>query len=186
MAEESTDNASAEETTTETESTDTVDEVEKWKSLSRKHEKASKAAEKAKADLEARLAKIEEDSKSDNDKALEQARTEAADAATKEITAKANRRIVAAEVKAAAGTKLADPADAIRLLDLDEFDVDDDGEVDTAAIGKAIDGLLKDKPYLAAKGRPKGDIDQGARGDKNVDVGPGMDRLRHAYATSDK
>ena len=52
----------------------------------------------------------------------------------------------------------------MRLLDLDEFEVNDEGDVDAKAIAAAIDGLLTDKPYLAAKGgRPRGDIDQGPR-----------------------
>ncbi len=73
-------------------------------------------------------------------------------------------RIVGTEVKAAAGGKLADPNDAVRLLDLDAFEVDDNGEVDSKAINKAIEDLGKEKPYLLAKQRPRGDADQGVRG----------------------
>ena len=106
----------------------------------------------------------EEASKSEHEKALEKARKEAGEAAGKEATAKANARIVRAEVKAAAGGKLADPNDAVRLLDLDEFGVDDDGEVDAKAIEAAIAKLVKDKPYLASGAtRPAGDADQGTR-----------------------
>lgn len=63
---------------------------------------------------------------------------------------KANARIVRSEVKAAAAGKLADPADAYRFLDLDAFEVDNDGNVDEDEIAEAIDDLLKKKPYLAA------------------------------------
>ena len=44
--------------------------------------------------------------------------------------AKANARILAAEVRAAAAGKLADPADALAFVDLAQFEVDDDGSVD--------------------------------------------------------
>jgi len=60
---------------------------------------------------------------------------------------------------------LADPADAVHFLDLSEFEVSEDGEVDSKAIAKAIDRLVKDKPYLAS-GAPRGSgsADGGARG----------------------
>lgn len=82
-------------------------------------------------------------------------------------TSKANQRIVRAEVKAAAAGKLADPGDAYRFLDLTQFEVDDDGEIDSAEVADAIDDLLKSKPYLAAQGGSKprfeGTVDSGAR-----------------------
>lgn len=81
--------------------------------------------------------------------------------------AKANSRIVRAEVKAAAATRLADPADAFNFLDLDSFEVDDDGDVDQDEIADAITDLLARKPYLAAQGgasKPKPDRSQGASG----------------------
>lgn len=78
---------------------------------------------------------------------------------------KANERIKKAEIRAAAAGKLNDPADALRYLDLDEFEVSDDGEVDTDAVKEAIDRLISTKPYLAvAQGtRFQGTADQGAR-----------------------
>jgi len=66
--------------------------------------------------------------------------------------AKADERILKAEVRAAAAQKLADPADALRFIDLSEFEVGSEGDVDSEAISVAIDGLLKEKPYLAAQG----------------------------------
>ncbi|MEV0639035.1 hypothetical protein AB0I77_29645 [Streptomyces sp. NPDC050619] len=81
---------------------------------------------------------------------------------------KANARIIRAEVKAAAAGKLADPADAYRFLDLAQFEVDDDGNVDADEIGDAIADLIQSKPYLAVQsGTPKprfeGTADSGAR-----------------------
>lgn len=101
----------------------------------------------------------------------EQTRREAEQAAL----AKANTRILKAEVRAAAAGKLADPADALKLLDLDQFEVDADGEVDADEITSAIDDLIKSKPYLAAAAttpakRFQGSGDGGARGKtKGVD-----------------
>ncbi|MFE6223323.1 hypothetical protein [Streptomyces sp. NPDC057854] len=64
--------------------------------------------------------------------------------------AKANGRILKAEIRAAAKGRLSDPADAFRFLDLDQFEVGDDGEIDPDEIEEAITGLLKAKPYLGA------------------------------------
>lgn len=81
--------------------------------------------------------------------------------------AKADERILKAEIRAAAAAKLADPADALRFLDLSEFEVGSDGDVDSAAVNAAIDVLITSKPYLAAQGGPRfqGDADAGARND---------------------
>ncbi|MET9999838.1 hypothetical protein ABZ069_23190 [Streptomyces microflavus] len=63
---------------------------------------------------------------------------------------KANSRIVRSEVKAAAKGVLADPGDAYKFLDLGQFEVDDDGNIDSDEIAEAIETLVKEKPYLAA------------------------------------
>ncbi|MER5892391.1 hypothetical protein [Streptomyces sp. NPDC001876] len=63
---------------------------------------------------------------------------------------KANARIVRSEVKAAAKGVMADPGDAYKFLDLDQFEVDDDGNIDSDEIADAIEELVKAKPYLAA------------------------------------
>ena len=89
-----------------------------------------------------------------------EARREAEQAAT----AKANARILRSEVRAAAAGKLADPKDALRFLDLDQFEVDEDGEVDEDEIADAIEDLVKRKPYLAAAQGGNGKRFQG-RGD---------------------
>lgn len=83
----------------------------------------------------------------------------------KTAIAKANTKILRAEVKAAAAGKLANPALAVKLLDLSKFEVDDNGDVDAAEIADAIGDLLRDEPYLAAEApkRFQGGADQGAR-----------------------
>lgn len=79
--------------------------------------------------------------------------------------AKANERILRSEVKAAAKGVLADPADAFKFLDLSSFDVNDDGEIDDAAVADAIADLVKKKPYLAVQDgkRFQGTADGGTR-----------------------
>lgn len=95
--------------------------------------------EKRKA-LEAQLAE------KDGADEAEQARRKAeADA-----VGRANTRILKAEIRAAAKGRLNDPKDALTFLDLGQFEVGEDGEIDTEEIEDAIDDLLKSKPYLAA------------------------------------
>lgn len=69
--------------------------------------------------------------------------------------AKANGRILRTEIRAAAKGRLADPKDALTFLDLDQFEVGEDGEIDSEEIEEAITDLLKNKPYLAAQGRQR-------------------------------
>lgn len=56
-----------------------------------------------------------------------------------------------------------DPSDALRLVDLDEVEVDDDGTVDAKALRLALRDLAKRKPHLvkkAAKAEPDTDDDE--------------------------
>jgi hypothetical protein len=82
-----------------------------------------------------------------------------------EALAAANERILKAEVRAAAAGKLSDPQDALRFLDMSEFEVGSDGEVDSSQVAKAIDDLIASKPYLAVQDgkRFQGDADAGTR-----------------------
>ncbi|MGH9003431.1 MAG: hypothetical protein ACRDYV_09905, partial [Acidimicrobiia bacterium] len=86
--------------------------------------------------------------------------------AAAEAEAKANARIVRSEVRALATGRLSDPSDALRFLDLDSFEVAEDGAVDEEEITDAIGDLLTKKPYLAAAQRTKrfeGSGDGGAK-----------------------
>lgn len=121
--------------------------------------------DRAKA-LEAQLAKAAKPADDGDKPDPEAIRAEA----KREAQAAANERILRSEVKAAAAGKLADPADAHRFLDLSQFEVDDDGNVDQEELDDAIDELLKKKPYLAAaqgqQRRFQGSADSGARKEK--------------------
>ena len=124
----------------------------------RKAAREQAAAEKTRADaLQAKL----------DGKEAEHAEQEKARQAELAALAKADERILKAEVRAAAAAKLADPADALLHIDLSEFEVDSDGAVDGAAIAAAIDDLIVKKPYLSAQGgkRFEGTADGGARND---------------------
>lgn len=68
-----------------------------------------------------------------------------------DIMARAHQKILRSEIKAAATGKLQDPADAYRFLDLEQFEVGDDGDVDEDDIAEAISSLIESKPYLAAQ-----------------------------------
>ena len=122
------------------------DPPEDWKAHSRKHERAAK---KANAELgqtrqeldtlRARLAEIEGASGGGDEHALEQARREAADAVRAEVTAEFRDRIMRSEIRAEAAGKFANPALAVKLLDLDASDVfDADHEVDRETIAEVF------------------------------------------------
>ncbi len=100
---------------------------------------------------ETELGKLKETSATE----IEQARAEARQEAMAEATAEANARIVRAEVIAAAAKKLQDPSDAVAHLDLSKLEVGENGEVDRKAINKAIDELVKEKPYLGGVRDPE-------------------------------
>lgn len=119
---------------------------------------ARRKAERDARDAKKELDKLRAEGQSDAEKALAKAKEEARGEALKE----ANVRVLKAEVRALAAGKM-DPALAIKLLDLDQFEVDDDGEVDEKAISKAIDVLLKSHPGLANGKRTNGSADGGAR-----------------------
>lgn len=94
------------------------------------------------------------------------AKYEPADKAEVDARTRFNTRILRSEIKAAAAGKLADPADAYRFLDLAQFEVSDDGEVDEDEIADAIKDLIEKKPYLAAtqsERRNRGSADGGVR-----------------------
>lgn len=139
---------------------------------------------KANADAAKRLADLEEQSKSETEKAISAARKEAEES----VRAEVRRERVLDRIEVLAAKDFADAEDArLRLGSrVDEFVKD--GEVDADGIKAALADLLKSKPHLAAKGdgRPKGDADQGVRSTTKADPGPGVNRLRAAYAQTSK
>ena len=132
--------------------------VDFWKQKAREQETRAKANAKAAE----RLAEIEEQNKTELQKAVEAARNEGDAAARAEL----RRERVLDRVEVLAAKDFADAEDArLRLAArADEF-VNADGQIDADAIGAALKQLLEDKPHLAA-GEPKrfaGPADQGVR-----------------------
>lgn len=130
--------------------------------------KAERNAERARRrELEAQLEQLQNDAalrdKSAEEQAIEAARQEA----RAEERSRANARVVRSEVRLAAKGKLADPEDAIAFIDLTQFEVSDEGEVDSAAIDDAIAELISRKPHLGVQ-RPVGSADQGERDSGSV------------------
>lgn len=103
---------------------------------------------KARARAEKALSDIQAAGQTEAERATEQARNEGRAEGVKSAGAK----LVAAEFRAAASGKLADPAAALEYLDLARF-VGDDGEPDTDAIAAAVERLATAVP--AANGKPK-------------------------------
>ena len=145
------------------------------KALQAEKEKRRKAAQELR-DAKAEIQRL----RNGGDEAAQKA-TEAEKAAI----AKANTKILRAEVKAAAAGKLANPALAVKLLDLSKFEVDDNGDVDQGEIADAISELLREEPYLAAETpkRFQGGADQGAR--KKVKPASLDERIAEAEANGD-
>lgn len=83
-----------------------------------------------------------------------------------ELTAQANRRVLEADVRAAAAADFQDPADVLRFLDVSTIEVGANGQAHPDDIKQALTGLLATKPYLAkvAGQRFTGQVDQGPRG----------------------
>lgn len=149
-------------------------------SMKQKLREAEKQARESKAELERARREAELRDKPAEEQALEAARAEA----RAEALAKANERILRSELKAAASGKLADPTDAALFIDLSQFDVSGDGDVDSDALNDAIADLISRKPHLAAQrqNRFDGPADQGA---KKETAGPkqvGEQEVKAAYA----
>lgn len=123
--------------------------------------RARRLAQKELKSLKGELDELRGASQTETERAITQAKAEARRDALKDV----NARIVRSEVRALAGGKFADPADAVHFLgDLDEY-IDEGGEPDVKKIGRALDTVLKEKPYLRSSPAPAGNGDGGPRGE---------------------
>ncbi len=123
--------------------------------LSKERQRAKDAEKRARV-AEAALAAKDRPAE---ETAIEEARREAA----AEASSKANARIVSSEIRAAATGKFADPKDALAFLDLAEFEVDENGDVDADAIEDALTDLLEKKPHLGVAKKKLPNYNQGAK-----------------------
>lgn len=123
---------------------------------------ARRAAERERNTLKQQL---EVKDKPAEEAALEAARREATEA----VTAKANARIVKAELRAAASAKVSNLTALTRLVDTDAIDVDEDGNPSADDIEDAIKQFLTDYPEFAVdKSKFPGTADQGSKGKRSA------------------
>lgn len=142
--------------------------------LDRMKAERNEANKRAKA-LEQELEKVRKASMSEAEKAVAEAEARGRSAATADF----GKRLATSEIRAAAATAGADLDGVFDYLDLGRF-VGEDGEPDTKAIEAFVGGLPKKGPAPAAS------LDLGVRPESKPDPGPGLARLRSAYATPTK
>ena len=130
--------------------------------------KRASTAEKALKAAQTKLDQIAEANQSEQEKAIDKARKEAAEAARAEVTSEYQSKVLQSEIRAQAAGKFANPALAVRLLDLDATDAfGNDGEVDATVIASAIDEFLAADGNEGLRagspngGRPVGSVDAG-------------------------
>ncbi len=163
---------------------DFKDLPDKAKTALRTERSARAAAEKESKRLAKevkRISKEVENAKHANASDDEKKILAAKDEARKEALGVANVKLVKAAVRAVAATKMASPELAPGLLDLEDFDVDDDGDVDEDKIARALDKLLEAHPELKASsnGKRKSGADFSGKG---KDKKPDMNDLLRAAA----
>jgi hypothetical protein len=97
-----------------------------------------------------------------------------------EIRAEFNSERLKDKIALASAGRLADPSDASRFLDLDSLSADKPDDIKAA-----LDKLLTERPYLAAKDAEKGWGDVGGAQRKAVEPEPAspLDRLRRSYGS---
>lgn len=108
-----------------------------------------KKASKRTSEIEAELEKFREASKTEQEKALDQARKQGKDEATKEWQPKYQGLIRRNAALAMLGGRVKAPSLVIPHLGLDEIEVSDDGTVDETALKLAIERVLDEYPFLA-------------------------------------
>jgi hypothetical protein len=138
-------------------------EAEKWKTDARKHEERAKKNAESVRELE----KFRQQSMTDQEKAIDAARSEGRAEALRTSAAK----VVDAEVRAAAAGRTVDVDALLEGLDRSRF-IDDDGEVDAAAIAKWIERVAP----VTDPSRP--DLGQGVRPGSALPLnGDGIEQL---------
>lgn len=128
--------------------------LDKERKTARDAEKQRKAAEKALTSATSELEKFREAQLTEQEKAVKTAREEG----LVEGRSVGDKRLIRAEVIAAASGKAADPGDVYAILTgrdaLAGIEVNEAGEVDTAAIKSLVETLVEEKPHLAVVRNP--------------------------------
>lgn len=144
--------------------------------------KARRDAERQAKQTEAELAKLREETEDLRKKAMDDDERKIADAvAAREVElrkelgdelaaerASTARQMLSARILAGAAGKLTNAADAAAFIDIDALDRDDQGNVADSVLSAAIETLITERPYLAAKAGT-GSADQGRTRDAQAD-----------------
>lgn len=124
----------------------------------RRERDARKAAERRQQEYEQQLAQIQQQNESDTERAIREAREQAANEVRTEF---ATERLED-RIRVAAARRLNDPEDAVRLLDRDGLDPS--AENLASEIEARIGSLIESKPYLAVtRETPSGSNDAGSQ-----------------------
>lgn len=136
--------------------------LEKERELRRGAERDAKKNGRAIRDLNKEIEKIKASAGTDEEKKILEERESAAAAER----AKLSKPIKRSAIIAAATGRLANPSVAVRLVDLDDIEIDDEGDVDQDTVKAAIDAILEEMPELKTKGaaRSGGDTSNGKPG----------------------
>lgn len=139
---------------------------------------ARKEAERKLGELEAEVSRLRRSNAANKGTDL--------DAIKAEIRAEFAEGLVEAQLEAAATGRLAKPEDAVLFVGRDRIaELAKGGKPDKAAISKAIDQVLEDRPYLAGSSAQQwGDVGGGHHAAPSAEVEPGLGRLRQAYAAT--
>lgn len=132
---------------------------------------ARKAAEKERDELQAEIKRLQRSNAAVKGHDLDAIKTE--------IRAEFQAQLAETAIKAEAKGRLHDPADALLFIKPTDIDASDD-----AAIAKAVDDLLKARPYLAAADggvKPWGDVGGGKTPSAEPEPASPEERLRRAY-----
>lgn len=126
--------------------------------------------EKQYADLEARLRDIENKGRKPEEVAGEELTAQRVKA---EQLAARNRDLTLQNAFLASNVvDWVDPEDALRLVDLEDVEIDDDGTVDRKALRAALRDLARRKPHLVkTKAKPSGKADDEGDEDDDADQG---------------
>lgn len=144
-------------TDTGTESKDWAAEATKWRDLARKHEERAKANAKAASELE----ELRQQSMSDLERAVAQARAEG----RAEGLSVGTSRLAAEAIRAAAAGRLsAEQVDALlEVTNLAVF-IGEDGDIDRDKINRLVEGMAPPPPAEEDTRHGFPDLGQGARG----------------------
>lgn len=134
----------------------TAEDVQRLQAALKKERDARKAAEKSWKQTQTEL---ENAGKSADEQQLDKIRREAEEAAL----AKASQRVIKSEIRVVAAQKGIDPDLASKLVDIDEVDVSEDGEIDRSHLESLIEELIGKYPTLKPSAQ-YGSADQGPRG----------------------